>query len=76
MNTNEARLAVVGIIADVLFELSDDDDLSDDDRGDLRDSLADAADLILEALEFDVIAVNDFEVSARITLDDPDSDEN
>ena len=68
MNTNEARLAIIETIADVLFELSDDEDLPAVDREDLRDAMADAADLICEALDLDVVDVADGVLSVQVVL--------
>jgi hypothetical protein len=58
MNESEARLHIVTLISDILFELSDGDDLSSADRTDLRESMADTADVIAEALDHKVIAVD------------------
>jgi hypothetical protein len=66
MNESEARLHIVTLISDILFELSDGDDLSSADRTDLRESRADTADVIAEALDLKVIAV-DGEV-AQVTV--------
>lgn len=67
MNAHEARLYIVSVMTEILFDLSDGDDLSDAERKEIRESLADAADLIVEALDINVVSVDGRTINVTMT---------
>lgn len=72
MNTNEARLGIIDTITDVLLDLSDDEELTDDERDNLREAMADAADLICEALDLEVRSVGADGITVRVVVPQPE----
>jgi hypothetical protein len=67
MNTNEARLAIVEEIAAILLDLTDDpDNTSPEEREALSVAMLDAADIVAEALDLEVVEV--VEGVATVTL--------
>lgn len=63
MNEYEARLAIQTVIRDVLLDLSE-EPLSPDET----ELMGDVADMILEALELEVVGVNDPTVACHVSV--------
>jgi hypothetical protein len=60
MNVHAARLAITEVIRDVLLDLADaEGELSEDEYIEMEETLLDAADLILDSLGVQVLAVTD-----------------
>lgn len=74
MNEHEARLEIVRTLRDVLVDLADDGEVSQEDLDAMDASMLDAAELLLEALELQVVSVGpDGEVTVTVLLGDVDS---
>ena len=58
-NSYEARLQLVRNVAEVLYDLAGDDDLSEDEMLELRRQLGDVADALLEELGAEVVEVKE-----------------
>lgn len=67
MNEHEARLAIVQQISDVLFDLAD-DGTEEFDVADMVEVMMDAANLLLESLQAEVVGVDDDGVLLRVKL--------
>lgn len=59
MNLNEARMNILNYISDVLFDLADDPDLSPGEREEVRDAMGDAADMLMDSLDLQVVQIED-----------------
>lgn len=59
MNVYEARLDIVRRIREVLVDLADGEDLDAAEYADLEQSMTDAAEIILDALDLEVVEVTD-----------------
>jgi hypothetical protein len=59
MNLNEARLALLDELTEILVDLTDEGgETSPEDLPVLREAMADAVDIIAEALQLEVVAVD------------------
>lgn len=72
MNTNEARVVIVEEIAEILFDLSEDEDQTASDKMVLKEAMLDAADIIAEALDLQVLDFADGFATVRLNLAGPD----
>lgn len=75
----DARLAVHEVITEILVSLAVDDETTDTEVEGFEDDMAQVADLMLDALGFEVVSVDD-EKGTRLTarleiLEDPLSEE-
>jgi hypothetical protein len=69
MNTNEARLMLLEELADILVDLTlEDDDTSEEEEAAMREAMLDAADLIAEGLQLEVIDVDDLKFTITVSL--------
>jgi hypothetical protein len=59
MNLNEARLAFLEELTEILVDLTDEgEESSPEDLAVLREAMADAVDIIAEALQLEVVSVD------------------
>lgn len=59
MNVNEARLALAEEITNILMDLTDESETgSPAEIAELRDAMGDATDIIMEALQVEVLSVD------------------
>lgn len=75
LNVHEARLGVTRIVAEVLVDLADDGEISEEDLDDLEVAMLDAASIVLESLAFEVQAVQPdgtVVVHLRLPEDEPE----
>ena len=72
MNTYEARLRIHTLISEAMFEMVDGPDLSSNDRDELKEDMANAADVLLEVLDLTIDSVDGkhAKVSIRIEEDE------
>lgn len=69
MNLNEARLALLEELTEILVDLTDEgEDSSPEDLAVLRDAMSDAVDIIAEALQLEVVAVDGEVLTLRVDL--------
>lgn len=69
MNPNEAQLALLDELTEILVDLTDDgEDTSPEDMAVLREAMSDAVDIIVEALQLKVVAVNGTVLTVEIDL--------
>ena len=69
MNTNEARLMLLEELADILVDLTlEDDTTSVEEEAELREAMMDAADIIAEALQLEVIDVDELTFTVKVSL--------
>lgn len=69
MNPNEAQLALLDELTEILVDLTDDgEDTSPEDMAVLREAMSDAVDIIVEALQLKVVAVNGTVLTVEVDL--------
>ena len=69
MNLNEARLALAEEITNILIDLTDESETaSPAELADLRDAMGDATDIILEALQVEVLTVDGDKLTVSMDL--------
>jgi hypothetical protein len=69
MNLNEARLMLLEELADILVDLTlEDDNTPPEEEAELRDAMLDAADIIAEGLQLKVVDVDDLKMTLTIDL--------
>lgn len=69
MNTNEARLMLLEELADILVDLTlEDDTTSVEEEAEVREAMMDAADIIAEALQLEVIDVDELTFTIKVSL--------
>lgn len=69
MNPNEAQLALLDELTEILIDLTDDgEDTSPEDMAVLREAMSDAVDIIVEALQLKVVAVNGTVLTVEVDL--------
>jgi hypothetical protein len=69
MNLNEARLMLIEELADILVDLTlEDDTPSPEEEAELRDAMMDAADIIAEGLQLEVVDVDDLTLTLKVNL--------
>ncbi len=69
MNTNEARLMLLEELADILVDLTlEDDTTSVEEEAEVREAMMDAADIIAEALQLEVIDVDELTFTVKVSL--------
>jgi hypothetical protein len=59
MNEHEVRLGLVRVIRDVLVDLAAEDGTENDDLLAMEEAMTDAADIILDALQVEVVSAED-----------------
>lgn len=73
MNVNEARMVIVEEFAEILLDLTDEDAGTAEEREALRVAMLDAADIIAEALDLEVVDITDGIATVRLNIAGPDS---
>jgi uncharacterized ubiquitin-like protein YukD len=68
MNEPEARIALLEHIADVLLDLTEEEDASIDDREDMREAMRDLADILLESLDAEIVEASGAQLKLNVTL--------
>ena len=69
MNPNEARLMLIEELADILVDLTIEDDTpSEAEEAELREVMMDAADIIAEGLQLEVVSVDDLKFTITVDL--------
>jgi hypothetical protein len=69
MNLNEARLMLLEELADILVDLTlEDDSTSAEEEAELRETMMDAADIIAEGLQLEVIDVDELTFTLKVNL--------
>lgn len=68
MNEYDVRLRVVREIRDLLVALAVEDEVGEAEVLEIEESMTDAADLLLEAIGFEVVSIDGAVVTARINL--------
>ena len=69
MNINEARLMLLEELADILVDLTLEDDApSEEEEAAVREAMLDAADLIAEGLQLEVIDVDELTFTIKVNL--------
>lgn len=69
MNLNEARLMLIEELADILVDLTLEDDApSEEEEAELREAMMDAADIIAEGLQLEVVNVDDLKFTITVDL--------
>ncbi len=69
MNTNEARLMLLEELAEILVDLTiEDDDPSEAEEAELREAMLTAADVIAEGLQLEVVSVDDLTFTVTVNL--------
>lgn len=68
MNNSEARLRIHTLITEAMFEMVDGPDLNEADRDELREDMANAADIVMEVLDIRVKSVEGNHAEATIRL--------
>jgi hypothetical protein len=68
MNEHEARLSVAELIRDVLADLAIEDGMSPDEVADLTVAMTDMAEIVLEALQFEIVSVDGDTATATVWL--------
>lgn len=69
MNLNEARLMLLEELADILVDLTiEDDSPSPEEEAELRDVMMDAADIIAEGLQLKVVDVDELKMTLTVDL--------
>ena len=71
MNINETRIAIVEEIAEILYDLTEDEEATAETKQELRDAMADAADIIAEALDLEVVEIADGIATVRLNIAGP-----
>lgn len=74
MNTSEARLRIHTLISEAMFEMTDGPDLNEGERDELREDMANAADVVLEVLDLKVDAVVGNQAKVYIRLEEDAED--
>lgn len=72
MNTSEARLRIHTLVSEAMFEMVDGEDLSGADREELREDMANAADIILEVLDLKIDSVDGKHAKVTLRLEEDD----
>jgi hypothetical protein len=72
MNTSEARLRIHTLMSEAMFEMVDGPDLSGTQREELREDMANAADVLLEVLDLKVDSVDGKHAKATLRLEEDD----
>jgi hypothetical protein len=72
MNVNEARMVIVEEFAEILLDLTDEDAGTAEEREALRVAMLDAADIIAEALDLEVVDITDGIATVRLNIAGPD----
>ena len=72
MNVNEARMVIVEEFAEILLDLTDEDAGTAEEREALRVAMLDAADIIAEALDLEVVDITDGIETVRLNIAGPD----
>ena len=69
MNLNEARLMLLEELADILVDITlEDDSTSPEEEAQLREAMMDAADIIAEGLQLEVVNVDDLKFTVTVDL--------
>lgn len=69
MNINEARLMLLEEMADLLVDLTiEDDSLTPEEETEMRDAMLSAADIIAEGLRLEVVSVDDLKITITVDL--------
>ena len=69
MNLNEARLMLLEELADILVDITlEDDSTSPEEEAQLREAMMDAADIIAEGLQLEVVSVDDLKFTITVDL--------
>ena len=69
MNLNEARLMLLEELADILVDITlEDDSTSPEEEAELREAMMDAADIIAEGLQLEVVSVDDLKFTITVDL--------
>jgi len=68
MTPNEARMLIVEELANILYDLTDEEDGTPEERETLRVAMGDAADILAEALDLEVVSVTDGVATVTLTL--------
>jgi uncharacterized ubiquitin-like protein YukD len=55
-------------IADVLLDLTEEEDASIDDREDMREAMRDLADILLESLDAEIVEASGAQLKLNVTL--------
>lgn len=66
----EARLKILERISDLLYDLSDGEDMSPAEAQEFREAMADAAEIILEVLDCEVLSVEGDRVHVSLWIGD------
>lgn len=75
MNLNEARLALLEELTEILVDLTDEDgEDSPEDLAVLREAMSDAVDIIAEALQLEVVSVDGDVLTLTVDLSVPDEE--
>lgn len=69
MNEYEARLAIVTLIRDVLIDLTNDGESTQEDI----DAMGDAADIIVEGLGFEIVSVEGSKIIISVEIPQEDA---
>jgi hypothetical protein len=71
---HEAQLIIVEIIQGVLLDLADFESMDDEQKQEFADQMADVAEIIIEALSFEVTSYDEEtgEVAAKLSLASPE----
>ncbi len=72
MNTSEARLRIHTLMSEAMFEMVDGPDLSGTEREELREDMANAADVLLEVLDLKVDSVDGKHAKVTLRLEEDD----
>lgn len=70
MNLPEARLRIHTLMSEAMFEMVDGDDLNQTERDELREDMANAADVLLEVLELKVESVGGKHAKVTVRLEE------
>ena len=65
---HEARIAVLQRISDLLYDLSDGEEMTPAEADEFRAAMGDAAEIILEVLDFKVVSVDGDVVTASVWI--------
>ena len=71
MSVDDARQRVLGVIHDILTDLAVEDELDDTDREETAEMMAGVAEMILDALRFTIVSVDNDIVTAQLRLGSP-----
>ena len=72
MNVSEARLRIHTLMSEAMFEMVDGPDLSGTQREELREDMANAADVLLEVLDLKVDSVDGKYAKTTLRLEEDD----